>query len=119
MGITINRCRTWLTQKSRRPAPVDYLQDEVASPTADDSTELLSEIRAALAQLRPEFREAFVLYHEHGQSYADIALELDCPVGTVKTWLHRARLELLQRLEQRGMVPVSWREPQTRLETHP
>jgi RNA polymerase sigma factor (sigma-70 family) len=119
MAIAINRCRTWLTQKSRRPAPVDYLQDEVAAPAADNSVELVGEIRAALTRLRPEFREAFVLYHEHGQSYADIALALDCPVGTVKTWLHRARLELLERLEERGMVPSGLREPQTRLETHP
>ena len=33
-----------------------------------------------------------------------IADALEKPVGTVKTWLHRARLELLQRLRQRGMV---------------
>ena len=29
---------------------------------------------------------------------------LDRPVGTIKTWLHRARLEVLERLRQRGMV---------------
>jgi RNA polymerase sigma factor (sigma-70 family) len=104
MGIAVNRCRTWLTQKARRPAPVDYLQDEVAAPAADDLAELLGEIRTALAGLRDEFREAFLLYHEHGQSYADIAQALGCPVGTVKTWLHRARLEILERLQQRGMV---------------
>ena len=104
MGIAVNRCRTWLTQKARRPAPVDYLQDEVAAPASDDLAELLGEIRTALAGLRDEFREAFLLYHEHGQSYADIAHALGCPVGTVKTWLHRARLEILERLQQRGMV---------------
>ena len=93
-----------LAQKARRPAPVDYLQDEVAAPAADDLAELLGEIRTALAGLRDEFREAFLLYHEHGQSYADIAQALGCPVGTVKTWLHRARLEILERLQQRGMV---------------
>ena len=30
---------------------------------------------------------------------------VDRPVGTVKTWLHRARLELLERLRSRGLVP--------------
>jgi RNA polymerase sigma-70 factor (ECF subfamily) len=105
IGITVNRCRTWLVQRARRPELADYLQDTIAAPTADDTAELLQEIQAALTELRPEFREAFVLYHEHGQSYEDIALALDCPLGTVKTWLHRARLEVLERLRQRGMVP--------------
>ena len=104
MGITVNRCRTWLTQRARRPEPVDYLQDTVAGPAADDSAELLQEIRAALAELRLEYRTVFVLFHEQGQPYEEIALALDRPVGTIKTWLHRARLEILERLRRRGMV---------------
>jgi RNA polymerase sigma-70 factor (ECF subfamily) len=106
MGIAVNRCRTWLAQKVRRPELADYLQDVVAAPLADDSAELLAEIHAALKDLRPEFREVFVLFHEHGQAYEDIAQTLGCPLGTVKTWLHRARQEVLERLRQRGMVPT-------------
>ena len=64
----------------------------------------MREIRAALAELRPEFREVFTLYHEQGQSYEEMALALDRPIGTVKTWLHRARIEVLERLQERGMV---------------
>jgi RNA polymerase sigma-70 factor (ECF subfamily) len=105
MGITVNRCRTWLAQRVRRPELADYLQDVAVAPDADDAAELLHEIQAALRELRPEFREVFVLYHEQGQSYEEIAQALGCPLGTVKTWLHRARLEVLQRLRQRGMVP--------------
>jgi RNA polymerase sigma-70 factor (ECF subfamily) len=105
MSIAINRCRTWLAQRSRRPEPVDYLQDTVAGPAEDDSAELVREIRAALSELRLEYRTAFVLYHEQGQPYEDIAQALERPVGTIKTWLHRARLELLERLRRRGMVP--------------
>jgi RNA polymerase sigma-70 factor (ECF subfamily) len=104
MGITVNRCRTWLTQRSRRPELVEYLQDTAAGPAADDSAELLREIQAALDGLRPDYRSVFVLYHEHGQPYEDIAAELERPVGTIKTWLHRARLEILDRLRRRGMV---------------
>jgi RNA polymerase sigma-70 factor (ECF subfamily) len=65
---------------------------------------LLREIHTALGQLRAEYREVFVLYHEQGQPYEDIAAALGRPVGTVKTWLHRARLEVLDRLRRRGMV---------------
>jgi len=105
MGIAVNRCRTWLAQRSRRPELVDYLQDTVAAQPADDSGELLTEIQSALAVLRVEYRTVFVLFHEQGQPYEEIAAALDRPVGTIKTWLHRARLELLERLRQRGMVP--------------
>jgi len=105
MGIAVNRCRTWLSQRSRRPELADYLQDTAASPAADDSAELVSEIQLALAELRWEYRSVFVLFHEQGQPYEEIAAALERPVGTTKTWLHRARLELLDRLRRRGMVP--------------
>ena len=41
---------------------------------------------AAFAQ---EYRQAFVLFHEQELSYSEIAQALGCPVGTVKTWVHR------------------------------
>jgi RNA polymerase sigma factor (sigma-70 family) len=104
MGIAVNRCRTWLTQRSRRPEPVGYLQDTVAGRAGDDCDELLREIRAALAELRLEYRTVFLLFHEQGRPYEEIAQALGRPVGTIKTWLHRARLEILGRLRRRGMV---------------
>jgi RNA polymerase sigma-70 factor (ECF subfamily) len=104
MGITVNRCRTWLARRSRRPELSDYLQETAAAPPADDSAELLREIEAALGELRPDYREVFVLFHEQGLPYEEIAEIIGRPVGTVKTWLHRGRLEILERLRQRGMV---------------
>jgi len=104
MGIAVNRCRTWLTQRARRPELVDYLQDTLPGPEPDTSAELVREIQAAVADLRLEYRTVFVLFHEQGQPYEEIALVLDRPVGTIKTWLHRARLEVLSRLRRRGMV---------------
>ena len=104
MGIAVNRCRTWMAQRVRRPELVDYLQDTATGPAPDDSTELLAEIRDAVAALRPDYRTVFVLFHEHGHPYDEIAAAMDRPVGTVKTWLHRARLEVLEHLKRRGMV---------------
>jgi RNA polymerase sigma-70 factor (ECF subfamily) len=104
MGIAVNRCRTWMTQRARRPELVDYLQDTAAGPPADDSAELVREIHDALADLRWEYRAVFVLFHEQGQPYEEIAGSMGRPVGTIKTWLHRARLEILERLRKRGMV---------------
>ena len=89
----------------RRPELADYLQDTAAGPPADDSGELVREIHDALRSSRLEYRTVFVLFHEQGRPYEEIAQGLDRPVGTVKTWLHRARLEVLERLRKRGMVP--------------
>src|SRR6266478_3166115 len=52
MGIAVNRCRTWLVKRARRPEPVDYLQDTAPDRPADDTAELVSEIQAALLDLR-------------------------------------------------------------------
>src|SRR5947208_2713755 len=98
MGIAINRCRTWMAQRARRPEAIHYLQDIAPATPADDSAELVREIQDGLRQLRPEYRTVFVLFHEHGQPYDEIALAMNRPVGTIKTWLHRARLEILERL---------------------
>jgi RNA polymerase sigma factor (sigma-70 family) len=104
MSIAVNRCRTWLSQRARRPELVAYLQDSVASPPTDESNELTREIQAALAELRLEYRTVFVLFHEQGQPYEEISQAMGKPVGTIKTWLHRARLEVLDRLKRRGMI---------------
>jgi RNA polymerase sigma-70 factor (ECF subfamily) len=104
MGIAVNRCRTWLAQRARRPDLVDYLHETAAGKPADDAAELALEIRAALDELRWEYRTVFVLFHEHAHPYEDIAAALGRPVGTIKTWLHRARLEVLDRLRRRGMI---------------
>jgi RNA polymerase sigma factor (sigma-70 family) len=105
LGIAVNRCRTWVGRRARTPELVDYLHETPDHRPADDSTELRTEIRAAVDALRDEYREVFVLFHEQGQSYEEIGAVVDRPVGTVKTWLHRARLEILERLRTRGLVP--------------
>jgi RNA polymerase sigma factor (sigma-70 family) len=104
MGIAVNRCRTWLAQRAKRPELVEYLHETAAGPPADDGPELTREIDAALHELRWEYQSVFVMFHERGLPYDEIAQALGKPVGTVKTWLHRARLEVLDRLRRRGMI---------------
>lgn len=104
VGIAVNRCRTWLSKRSKRPELADYLHDTVAGPPDDDAAELASEIQLALEDLRLEYRSVFVMFHEQGLPYEEIAEVLDRPVGTIKTWLHRARVEVLERLRRRGMI---------------
>jgi RNA polymerase sigma-70 factor (ECF subfamily) len=83
----------------------DYLHEVPDPRPENDSAELSREIRAAVDALRVDYRTVFVLFHEQGQAYEEIAAVIGRPVGTVKTWLHRARLELLDRLRSRGLVP--------------
>ena len=45
----------------------------------------------------------FVLFHEQGLPYEEIASVVGRPVGTVKTWLHRARAQLADDLSRRGV----------------
>ncbi len=59
-----------------------------------ESKELGSAIERAIAHLRPEYRSCILLRHVEGRSYEEIAATLDLPLGTVKTYIHRARHEL-------------------------
>jgi RNA polymerase sigma-70 factor (ECF subfamily) len=60
-----------------------------------------------LEDLRDEYREAILLFHQGQLSYAEIADAMNCPVGTVKTWVHRARRELIDGLRRRGALEDS------------
>lgn len=104
LGIAVNRCRTALSQRTKRPETVDYLQETAAAEPPDDSRELTAAIRGLVDTLRLDYREVFVLFHEQGQSYEEISEATGRPVGTIKTWLHRARAEIMKALQERGLV---------------
>ena len=59
-----------------------------------EARELGGEIEAAIAELRPAYRTAILLRHVEGYAYEEIARVMDIPLGTVKTYIHRARNEL-------------------------
>lgn len=63
------------------------------------SQEIGSGIEAAIAELRPQYREAILLWHVEGRPYDEIADIMDLPLGTVKTYIHRGRNELRKKLE--------------------
>jgi RNA polymerase sigma-70 factor (ECF subfamily) len=63
-----------------------------------ESRELGTAIERAIARLRPEYRSCILLRHVEGRSYEEIAATLDLPLGTVKTYIHRARHELREAL---------------------
>lgn len=112
LGIAINRCRTALAKRVKYPEAVDYLHETAGRESFDDSRELAGAIREVVDNLRTDYREVFVLFHEAGHSYEEISAAIDRPVGTIKTWLHRARVEVLAYLRRKGLVTA---DPETDL----
>jgi RNA polymerase sigma-70 factor, ECF subfamily len=73
--------------------------DHSPSPLAElEARELGTAIEQAVAKLRPDYRACILLRHVEGRAYEEIAEALDLPLGTVKTYIHRARLELRDHL---------------------
>ncbi|MBK9517161.1 MAG: sigma-70 family RNA polymerase sigma factor [Anaeromyxobacter sp.] len=77
-------------------APARELAD-TDSPAADallERAQVRTALEAAVATLPPNYREVVHLFHVEQLSYKEIAATLDVPIGTVMTWLHRARGKL-------------------------
>jgi len=74
--------------------------DNQAAPDARLlDAERASQVREALAQLSEEHRAVLVLREMDGQPYEAIAEVLELPLGTVRSRLHRARLQMREQLE--------------------
>ena len=103
-AIAGNRCRTMLSKRSRQ-AHFRLIDETIEQPEGSGDSgregDLGEEVQLALARLKENHRLAFVLFHDQELSYSEIAESLNCPVGTVKTWIHRARKELARWLARR------------------
>jgi RNA polymerase sigma-70 factor (ECF subfamily) len=111
--IVTNCCYQRHRRRQRRPDTVDfedvpdlYLYEMTQAAgtyadTADPAAAVLGkmtvdEIMAAIDMLPEEYRTVAVLYFLEDAKYEEIAAALDCPVGTVRSRLHRSR-KLLQK----------------------
>jgi len=114
-GVTRNRVMKHL-ERSPRDLPLGEKTDEGFSPDALASKELTpaewaelherrAQVRAAVLDLPVEFREAIVLCELEEMSYEEAANALDCPIGTIRSRLHRGRALLLAKLEMLRDVP--------------
>jgi|SRR5579883_423600 RNA polymerase sigma-70 factor (ECF subfamily) len=86
-------------EKDRGSEPVedDFATDEdvLADLTRQET---IDQVRRAVLSLPPAYREAVVLCDLQDVSYQEAAVVLDCPVGTVRSRLNRARAMLAQKL---------------------
>ena len=102
--IAINTAKNYLVSRSRRSS--DYqvdIQDAEALENAPQlqgmetperlllNQEIIDTIKTAIDKLPEEMRTAIMLREFEGMSYEEIAVAMDCPVGTVRSRIFRAR----------------------------
>lgn len=120
--ITANVCRDELRRRSKRretslDEPLFFENDEVPKQTADwtnvpervyENKELQGYLHGLIKALTPEYRMVIVMREIQGLSYEEIARQLDCSLGTVKSRLSRARKALKDKIvaerEQSGEI---------------
>ncbi len=109
LTVARNVCRDRLRRRGLERAAflADGEPETVAAPSRTPDPERAALVRAdaetldrALATLPEQMRTALVLFHLHDTSYEEIAAQLDVPMGTVMTWLHRGRKRLRAAVEE-------------------
>jgi RNA polymerase sigma-70 factor (ECF subfamily) len=95
-----------LVEKTEDGFPAETLASNDMTPVEwAELHERRAQVRAAVLELPQEFREAVVLCELEEMSYEEAASALDCPVGTIRSRLHRGRALLLAKLEMLRDVP--------------
>ncbi len=102
--IAINTAKNHLVFRGRRPPGSDIDVEDASYLSADNrlkdnvtpegqlmSEELLAAVNKSIKQLPEDLRTAVTLREFDGLSYEDIATVMDCPVGTVRSRIFRAR----------------------------
>lgn len=93
--ILNNICRNEL--RKRHELPLDPTVD-LSTKLAGPDTELLR-VQHAMQRLPEVQREALLLYAFHDKSYEEISIILGAPLNTVRSWVRRGRLAIIQTLE--------------------
>jgi RNA polymerase sigma-70 factor (ECF subfamily) len=114
-GIARNRVMKHLERRPREVALEEknedgtgsgiVLQDVFTPANWTETRERKAHVRAAVLELPAEFREAVVLCELEEMSYEEAAQTAGCPIGTIRSRLHRGRALLLAKLEMLRDVP--------------
>ena len=115
--IALNCAFAFLSRRARasseiRSAATSIYHEEWEASVCDCPQEVISGkqmaaiIDATLASMHPESRAAILQREFDGRSYSEIADNMHCPVGTVRSRISRARDVIARRLNRRGFVAV-------------
>lgn len=110
--IAINTARNWQSAAGRRPNAANAIENEegetfdqidslsdISTPeSVMVSRQIAETVNEAIAALPEELRTAIVLREIEGMSYEEIAESMDCPIGTVRSRIFRARDAIATRL---------------------
>jgi RNA polymerase sigma-70 factor (ECF subfamily) len=110
--IAINTGRNWLATNSRRPSTpssyenedgetfneTDNLTDNNTPESAMATREIAESVNRSIEDLPEDLRTAIVLREIEGMSYEDIAATMNCPIGTVRSRIFRAREAIAAKL---------------------
>jgi len=107
--IALNAAISQKRKNRRMSVSIDRARDQAGIEPADprddnqpsyrvELTERQALVRSALSQISAEYRTALVLKEMDGLKYEEIAEIVGCPIGTVRSRIHRARTELRGKL---------------------
>lgn len=111
--IAINTAKNHLVTQNRRPTTLNESNDEDGETFEDNSalsnidtpeslmqTKQIGEaVNDAMAALPDDLREAIIMREIDGLSYEEIASAMDCPIGTVRSRIFRAREAISQKIK--------------------
>jgi RNA polymerase sigma factor (sigma-70 family) len=103
------RARARRAARTGRERPLEEPPPTTAPDPSGEASwrEVRGLIDEEVSRLPEKYRVPFVLFHLEGRSNAEVAQVLGCPVGTVESWLSRARERLRAGLTRRGLQPAS------------
>lgn len=96
--VSIHGAPDAVTSEQQEATAVTLESDEEAPDERLEALELADELERAIATLREDYRTAILLRHVEGRAYEEIAEIMDIPLGTVKTYIFRARRQLRDEL---------------------
>lgn len=96
--ISIHGSPDAVTSDQQKATSVTLESTEEAPDARLESLELAGQLEEAIGRLRQEYRTAIILRHVEGRAYEEIAEIMDIPLGTVKTYIFRARRQLREDL---------------------
>jgi RNA polymerase sigma-70 factor, ECF subfamily len=113
--IAINCAFAFMARRARassdiRSAATSIYHEEWEASVCDCPEEVISGkqmaaiMDATLASMHPECRSAILQREFDGYSYSEIAHNMDCPVGTVRSRISRARHAIAEKLNRRGFA---------------